>query len=95
VSETAGTPIGRNSILGKMLSDEEYAKLSSDEEYAKLTLPDGAASTREAVTLALTELRREVDTMPTARVISQWDLISRKAVLERIDAALIDKAVPR
>jgi hypothetical protein len=35
-------------------------------------------------------LREAISTMPTARVISQWDLVSRKAVLALFDPEATD-----
>jgi hypothetical protein len=35
----------------------------------------------------LRELKEAVEQMPTARVISQWDLISRRAVIALIEGA--------
>jgi hypothetical protein len=39
----------------------------------------------EAVTAVLDRLRDAVGKMATARIISQWDLVSRRAVLALID----------
>ena len=53
---------------------------------------DGEWVRYDAVRDLVDELTAVVEAMPTARVISQWDLVSRKAVLVLIASA--GRAVP-
>lgn len=47
--------------------------------------PELREAARAAVEAKVSELRAAVEAMPTARIISQWDLVSRRAVLRFLE----------